>query len=106
MSGECQKCGDHVVDCRCDFLKSREFDRPPALNKLLIQRLEDIGRAQEKLRSILEDELFDNLSKHDPYWNSKNELESYKLADLRGKIALLSENLWDLWLILRKDEEI
>lgn len=88
-----------------DTLRERGFDPTKALPTALISRIEDIGRAQEKLKNILDEELFDNLSKHDPFWDSKHELESEKLDDLRRKLSCLSDNLWDLWAILRKEEE-
>jgi len=97
MSGECEKCGDHALECECDNLKK-------ILPAYMIERIEDIGRAQEKLKGILNHEIFDNLSKHDTYWHSKNDLESEKLDDLRRKISYLKEMLGDLWDILRKEE--
>ena len=88
-----------------DVLRERGLNPMEAFPTAVISRLEDIGRAQARLKSILDDEIFENLSKHNPYWDSKHELEADKLDDLRRKISCLSDNLWDLWTILRKEEE-
>lgn len=89
-----------------DLLKEKGFDPTKALPTAMISRIEDIGRAQQRLKSILDDDLFDNLSKHNTYWHSKYEPESDKLDDLRRKLSCLSDNLWDLMTILQKDEEL
>lgn len=115
VSGECEKCGYHTLECQCkNFIKadmgngvspSNDYiDLNKIIPAAMIERIEDIGRAQEKLKGILDDEIFDNLSKHDTYWKSKYEPESEKLDDLRRKIAYINERLSDLWDILRKEE--
>ena len=87
------------------LLKEKGFDPTKALPTAMISRIEDIGRAQQKLKTILDEDIFDITSKHNPYWNSKHEEESEKLDDLRRKISCLNDNLWDLMTILQRDEE-
>ena len=70
----------------------------------MISRIEDLGRAQHKLKMILDIDILNNLSKHDPYWNSDHEFECNKLHQIRIKLSCLSDELWDLWTILRKEE--
>ena len=69
----------------------------------IIDRIEDIGRARQKLKSILDTEVFDNLSKHNPYWESKDEEMSERLYEIRMSLSCLNDNLWDLWAILNKE---
>lgn len=76
------------------------------LEDKMISKIKDMGIIQQKLEEILDDEIFDDLSKHNPFWHSKYEPESHKFNDLRGKFSLLSENLWDIMGILRKGEEL
>jgi len=71
----------------------------------LVSRMADIGRAQERITNILDDEIFRNLSKHNPYWHSEHDIEADKLHDVRCKLSCMMDNLWDLWSILKKDEE-
>ena len=71
----------------------------------IISRLEDIGRAREHLKSILDDDAFENLSKHNPYFDSEHEVEADKLDDLRRKLSCISDKLWDLSAILTKQED-
>lgn len=71
----------------------------------LICRLEDLGRAQEKLKTILDEDIFDGLGKYDPYWKHEDPEVDEKLCNIRCQIACLLDNLWDLWAILRKEEE-
>lgn len=97
----------------------QRFDKPPVpmpipdftertsnqLEDKMISRIKDMGRAQERLKMILDDEIFDTLSKHNTYWHSIHEPESDKLDDLRRKFSCLSDNLWDIMGILRTEEE-
>ena len=73
--------------------------------KAMIDRIEDFGRAQERLKLVLGHELFDNLSKHNPYWESEHDVESEKLYDVRCKLGCILDNLWDVWAVLKRDEE-
>lgn len=75
------------------------------LTNKVISRLEDIGRAKQMIKSILDDDIFDTLSKHNPYWDSEHEVESEKLYDCRMKFGLIQDNLWGLYSILDKEEE-
>lgn len=54
MSGECDDCGEHCLECRCgkgNMWKTEEI-KPP---KTEVQIGILIGRAQERLRQILQD---------------------------------------------------
>lgn len=155
MSGECDRCGDHCLDCSCDLRESIEVawprvqvdQTPPASFQAMLRvmekfrrffelkmkyfdckkniqesmmsqhitatdsiymhmlnRIADLGRAQERLKTILDDEIFNNLSKHNAYWESEHEKEDEKLYDIRCKLSCLLDNLWDLFAILRKEE--
>lgn len=72
----------------------------------LVDKIQDMGRVEEKLLNVLEDEIFETTSKHNPYWHSENEEIGDKLDDLRRKFSCLHDNLWDIIAILRKDREI
>lgn len=99
--------------------KIKGFDKPPVpvgipdftdpiSNQVidrLISKIKDMGRIQERLKTILDDEIFETLSKHNTYWHSKNEAEGDKLDDLRRKFSCLNDNLWDIMGILRTEEE-
>lgn len=72
----------------------------------VITRLEDIGRAQAKLKMILDSDIFDSLGKHDPHWDIADQATLYeRLYCMRGPLQCLNDNLWDLWAILRREEE-
>ena len=80
----------------------------PTSNQLedkMISRIKDMGRVQERLKAILDDEIFDTLSKHNPYWDSKHEPECDKLDDLRRKFSCFQDNLWDIMGILCAGDE-
>ncbi len=87
-----------------NILKSKELDSTKTLPEQMISRIQDIGRAQEKLQSILDDDMFDNLSKHDPYWHPTADEEVDRFYDIRMKMSFLHENLWKVMGILNKDE--
>jgi len=71
--------------------------------ELVVSRLEDIGKVREKLKLILEDDIFDNLSKHNPYFDSEHQKESDKLYDLRCKISYIHDKLLDIQAVLEID---
>ncbi len=97
-----------------DYIESNKIEnsqiKPPVLGtefifpQATLLRIQAIGRAEERLRDILYDDVFDSTSKHNTYWHSKYELESEKLDHLRRKVAYLSERLWDLLSILENKE--
>ncbi len=72
---------------------------------MLVSRIEDLGRARQFLQSMLEHEIFDKTSKHNPYWESVHEAECDKLQDLRMIITCLNDNMWELMQILRPQDE-
>lgn len=88
-----------------DILKAQGMDPTKAFPMAMMSRLEDLGRAHNKLKDILDSELFENVSEHSPYWHSDHILEEKKLDDLREKISCLNDNLWDLMQILRTESE-
>lgn len=93
MSGECDRCSEHALDCQCNSLPDR-----------MIEAVIRLGRAQEYLRKILEDEVFEHLSKHDPKWESNYDRENDLLDDTRRSLSCLSDNLWSLMSILKPGE--
>ena len=97
----CEVCGGDCTLCTGNY--DVKPVAPDPLFKEMIDRVEDIGRARQKLKSILDTEMFDNLSKHNPYWESKDEEMSEKLYDIRMSLACLNDNLWDLWAILNNE---
>ncbi len=88
-----------------DLLREKNFNPIEALPTAMIKRIEDMGRCREKLKSILDDDIFEMLSKHNPYWDSKHAEEEDKLDYLRMKLTCISDNLWDLMQILQNDED-
>lgn len=77
-----------------------------SMSTAIISRLEDMGRARSRLSDILDDEIFDTLSKYNEYYHSEHEAEDEKLDELRRKLVCIKDNLWDLWAILRNDEDL
>lgn len=81
-----KECSERIKLCKAD-------------SKVLIK----MGRVKEKLFGILNDEVFNSLSKHNPYWDSEHEQESIKLGDIRFKLSILNDNLWDLVAIMNEE---
>lgn len=88
-----------------DILKAQGMDPTKAFSMGMISRIEDIGRAQNKLKTILDNDVFDTLSKHNPYWHSEHDIEADKLDEVRRQLSCLNDNLWDLWAVLRQESE-
>ncbi len=130
MSGECDQCNEHTMDCNCMRVQEllAEYDKiadtfdgftrlmrkkfpleriegEKKLPEYMIDQIKSIGKAQAKLKNILDNDLFDSLSKHDPYWTSEDPDTEDQLQVLRMKLTCISDDLWDLWAILRKEDE-
>lgn len=55
------------------------------------ERIEALGELKQKLRCLADNDLFDSLSKHDPYWNG--EVNSKDLECKYGGGTLTVENV-------------
>lgn len=75
------------------------------LPEYMIEQIKSIGKAQAKLKTILDNDLFHSLSKRDPYWTSEDPDVEDQLQNIRMKLSCLSDELWDLWAVLRKEDE-
>lgn len=80
------------------------FDLNQVLNKLVVKRLQDMGRAEEKLFQLLNHEVFDTLSKHNEYWQSQHQPEDDKLDEARRTLMHIQDKLFDIQQILSIDE--
>lgn len=96
MSGDCEKCGEHCLECKC-YVSN--------LGYRIIQIIESNGIAQEKLKTILYHDMFEGLSKHNSYWKSEHEVECDKLDHIRMTLKCMQDNLWDVWRVLSQNEE-
>lgn len=75
----------------------------PDLPSRMIDIVIRMGRAQNHLETLLDEEIFEDLSKHNTYWESKHEREDGILDDTRRSLSCLHDNLWDLMSILKND---
>jgi hypothetical protein len=75
------------------------------MNDQLINKLLSIGRCLEIIDRLLENTLFDDLSKHNEYWHSEHELEGDKLDETRMSLAAVQEDLLRVWETLKEREE-
>lgn len=62
------------------------------------------GRAQERIRQIMEHLESKNCSKHDPFWDVEGEAGD-KLDEVRRHLALLYEQMSELHNIMWYDDE-
>lgn len=96
---------DFTQKMRAAFPKEHTLITQATLPEVVVNRIKDMGRAQQRLKSVLDDEIFDTLSKHNEYWDSIDPDASDKLDDLRRKFVCMQDNLWDVWAILHSNEE-
>ncbi len=73
--------------------------------ELLCRRIQNMGRAEERLNSLLGEEVFYGLGKHNEFWDSSDEAIADKLDGLRMQIMCVRDNLWDIMGILKAEEE-
>ncbi len=103
---KCQMIEDYYKACSgaTEDLLGKDMEKDNVI-KTMLARIQDIGRAQQALYRVLQDDIFDILSKHDPYWHSEHEKEADKLDDIRMKLGCFSDNLWDVYRILNTEDE-
>ena len=70
----------------------------------LISTIKDIGKAQAKISDILRRDIFNKLSKHDPYWDSEDETLADKLHDMRITFRCIEEELNEVYCLLDEDD--
>lgn len=70
------------LDCDYEDL----YQRP---RRDVVSYLVSIGEARQILKELSSDPVFDDLAKHNPYWDSEHEIEADKLDDTRMKLMYL-----------------
>ncbi len=71
----------------------------------MLNRIEDIGRAENMIRNLMKHEVFEHdTSKHNPWWHSEHEVESEKLERLRWDVRGFDEALSEIWEVLSSKE--
>ena len=73
--------------------------------KDVVNKLLKVGRAYQLIILLLDDDIFDSLSKHDPYWQDEDETVDDKLHQLRCKIQHMSDQLWDVIALIDTEDE-
>lgn len=94
MSGNCDKCNEHCLDCKCD------------LNKCILERIKDLGRIEERILAILDDDVFSSLSKHDPYWHHEDVSVEDRMSDIRMTFGLIADRLDYILRIINKCNDL
>lgn len=126
MSGECEKCHEHCLDCKCELIEMNEMriknlqhqkffldkwfpgtcsvgesdEVDTSINKSIIERLEDIGICREKMSRICDHEIFYDISKHNRFWRHKDPVASAKLEIVRCQLSYIHQNLLEVWSVL------
>ncbi len=55
--------------------------------------LVNVGICVEKLRNIITNDIFGNLSKHNPWYDSQHQEEADKLDELRRTLVLVNDEI-------------
>jgi hypothetical protein len=65
-------------------------------DKYTVKALISIGRAQKLVDEVVNHPLFENLSKHNPWWSSEHEKEDELLSDIRCQLMSLNDQICDI----------
>lgn len=120
MSGECDKCCDHPMDCKifgCRSLETKCTDCNRTVNTATFQspehhavlRIEDMGRIHQLLIDLLDNhgDFFDQVGSKHQYDSFINKYSSEEeLYNLFYKIRHVHENILDVFEIVRGDHRI
>ena len=79
-----------------------EADHVDAVNAMIC-RIEDIGRIEVILRNVLDNDVFDDLSKHNKYFHSDGMEDENKLYDLRCKLVGIQDGILEGLAVINKD---
>lgn len=71
----------------------------------IVERLISVGEALAILKYLQELPVFQNISKHNPYWESSHSEEDDKLHDIRLSLSHIDNIISDVRAILRGDHE-
>lgn len=80
-------------------------DSESKLYELIVKRIEDIGIARQMISTLLEDEIWKKLSKHDSYWDSEHSIEGDKLDIIRFKLVSIEQSIFDIKMVLCSDNQ-
>jgi hypothetical protein len=69
---------------------------PKSFSDTIVTKIMFLGRAQQQIFDLLDHDLFQNLSKHNPYFHSEHEVEADKLDDCRRRLQVVHDTLWDI----------
>ena len=73
-----------------------------SMKSQIISKLKDLGRIEERLKTILDMDIFDRLNKHDSYWSNDNDAAD-RLYDLRPVLMGIEQELWDIVELINRD---
>jgi len=73
--------------------------------KMILQRIQDIGRAQEKIQMILRDEFFKKISAEKKTWSHPDPEVEKRFEEISGHIEWLWDELWQIRMILANEKE-
>lgn len=62
-----------------------------------VEAIKRQGQVIQMLSELMDHELLQNLSKHNPFWDSEHELEDDKLHDIRCQLSFIHEKICDSW---------
>jgi hypothetical protein len=74
-------------------------------SRALIKRIEDFGEIKNVVHTILMMDIFDQLSKHNPIWDSENEKLGDFLWNIRGHFMIIQDRLGEICDILSRGED-
>ena len=81
-------------------MKSDDYE----LARQMIDKISDIGRIEILLKEVLDNELFDDLSKHNPYWQDTEQAKAEdRLYQIRWKLSAIKDGLWSVMEVINKD---
>ena len=71
----------------------------------IVEAIIRVGRAQERVKDLLQEDIFERLSKHNPEWDSEYDKEAEVLENVRLKLCQIHDNLCTIMGILQPEGE-
>ena len=73
-----------------------------SMKSQILSKLKDLGRIEERLKTILDMDIFDRLNKYDSFWSNDNEAGD-RLYDMRSVLMGIEQELWDIVELINRD---
>lgn len=80
-------------------------DKCDCLSRQVVDRLITVGRVYEMIKAIFDYSVFDNLSKHDPFWNGECVDFHHRMDQMRMQLGAIHQDIGKILEVIEDQHE-